>query len=50
MSQFFQRLTKFTSTYLFQIAREESCDYVLIIYMKKYERAYRNYAEAKRVH
>ena len=26
---------KFTSTYLFQIAREKSCDYLLITYMKK---------------
>ncbi len=25
---------KFTSAYLFQIARERSCDYLLIIYMK----------------
>ena len=39
----FQRLTKFgvfekfTSAYLFQIAREKSCDYLLIIYMKKYQ-------------
>ena len=28
---------KFTSAYLFQIAREKSCDYLLIIYMKKCE-------------
>ena len=28
---------KFTSAYLFQIAREKSCDYSLIIYMKKFE-------------
>ena len=41
---------KLTSAYLFQIAREKSCDYVLIIYMKKYEIAYHNYAEAKRAH
>ena len=27
---------KFTSAYLFQIAREKSCDYLLIIYMKKF--------------
>ena len=27
-------LKKFTSAYLFQIAREKSCDYILIIYMK----------------
>ena len=27
---------KFTSPYLFQIAREKSCDYLLIIYMKKF--------------
>ena len=39
---------KLTSAYSFQIAREKSCDYVLIIYMKKYEIAYHNYAEAKR--
>ena len=38
------------SAYLFQIAREKSCDYVLIIYMKKYEIAYHNYAEVKRAH
>ena len=25
---------KFTSAYLFQIAREKSCDYLLIIYTK----------------
>ena len=30
-------LKKFTSAYLFQIAREKSCDYLLIIYMKKFE-------------
>ena len=28
----------------------KSRDYVLIIYMKKYEIAYHNYAEAKRAH
>ena len=28
---------KFTSTYLFQIAPEKSCDYLLITYMKKCE-------------
>ena len=52
MSKFFQRriklhepigecnlwfLKKFTSAYLFQIAREKSCDYLLIICMKKFE-------------
>ena len=26
---------KFTSAYLFQIAQEKSCDYLLIMYMKK---------------
>ena len=26
---------KFTSSYLFQIERENSCDYLLIIYTKK---------------
>ena len=30
-------LKKFTSAYLFQIAREKSCDYLLIICMKKFE-------------
>ena len=33
---------KLTSACLFQIAREKSCDYVLIIYMEKYEMAYHN--------
>ena len=28
---------KFISAYLFQIAREKSCDYLLIIYMIKFE-------------
>ena len=27
---------KFTSAYLFQIVREKSCDYLLIIYMKRF--------------
>ena len=27
---------QFTSAYLFQIAQEKSCDYLLIIYMKKF--------------
>ena len=27
---------KFTSAYLFQIAQEKSCEYLLIIYMKKF--------------
>ena len=27
---------KFTSAYFFQIAQEKSCDYLLIIYMKKF--------------
>ena len=64
-SKSFQRLTKLhdpvgrvqfvvseklMSAYLFQIAREKSCNYVLITYMKKYEIAYHNYAEAKRAH
>ena len=39
-----------TSAYLLQISREKSWDYVLILYMKKYEIAYRNYAKAKRTH
>ena len=43
-------LKKFTSANLFQIAREKSCDYILIMYMKKYEVAYHNYAEEKRAH
>ena len=33
-----------------KIAREKSYDCVLIIHVKKYEIAYRNYAEAKRAH
>ena len=41
---------QFASAYLFQIAREKSCDYVSITYMKKYEIAYHNCAEAKRAH
>ena len=41
---------KFTSAYLFQIAQEKSCDYILTIYMKKCKIAYHNYAEAKRSH
>ena len=36
------------SAYLFQIAREKSCDYALTIYMKKYEIAHHSCAEAKR--
>ena len=44
-------LKKFTSAYLFRIAKKEkSCDYLLIIYMKKYEIAYHNYADAKCAH
>ena len=31
---------------IFQIAREKSFNYVLVIYMKKYDIAYHNYAEA----
>ena len=34
--------TLYTSAYFFQIAREKSCDYVLIIDMKKFEIAYHN--------
>ena len=30
-------LKKFTSAYLFQIAWDKSCDYLLIKYMKKFE-------------
>ena len=59
-SKFIQRLTKlhepvgrvqlvvfekFSSAYLLQIAREKSCDYVVIIYMKKYEIAYNDNAK-----
>ena len=28
---------KFTSAYAFQIAREKSCDYLLIIYVQKFQ-------------
>ena len=34
--QLFAVFEKFTSAYLFQIAQEKSCDYLLIIYMKKF--------------
>ena len=37
MSKFFQRRPKYTSAYFFQIAQEKSCDYLLIIYLKKFE-------------
>ena len=33
-----QSLKKFASAYLFQIAREKLCDYLLVIYMKKFEK------------
>ena len=42
-------LKKFTRAYLFQTARENLCDYVLIIEMEKKEIAY-HYADAKHVH
>ena len=38
---------EFTNAYLFQTAREKSCDYVLILHMKKYEIASHNCAEAR---
>ena len=38
-------MKKFTIAYLFQIAREKSCDYVLIIYMKRYQIVYHNYLQ-----
>ena len=41
---------QFTSAYLFPITREKLCDCVLITYMKKYEIAYHDWAEAKRAH
>ena len=40
-------LKKITGAFLLKIAREKSCDYLLIVNMKKYEIAYHNYAEAK---
>ena len=43
-------LKKLISAYSFQIAQEKSCNNVLMIYMKKYEIAYHNDAEAKQVH
>ena len=46
----FWSFKKFTNVHSFQIAREKPCDNVLIIYMKKYDIAYHNYAEAKRTH
>ena len=35
MSKFFQRCTKVCSLYLFQIAHEKSCDYLLINYVQE---------------
>ena len=32
----FEVFEKFTSAYLFQIAQEKSCDYLLIIHMQKF--------------
>ena len=32
----FEVFEKFTSAYLFQIAQEKSCDYLLITYMKNF--------------
>ena len=64
-TKFFQRLTKlyepvgrvqfvvFEKIYkclFIQIAQEKSGDYVLMIYMKKYEIASHNYVDAKRAH
>ena len=43
-------LKKFTNAYLFQIAQEKSYDYVIIIYMKKYEIAPLTNREALTVH
>ena len=43
-------LWKNLQVHIYSIAREKSCDYVLIIHMKKYEMAYHNYAEAERAH
>ena len=37
ISSAISNLKKITSAYLFQIAQEQSCDYLLIIYMKKFE-------------
>ena len=34
-------LKNFTSAYLFQIAREKSCDYLLIIFMKKLRESFK---------
>ena len=48
----FQRLTKlesekFTTAYLFQIAQEKSCNYLLIIYMTKFRLILLNRRNAK---
>ena len=40
-------LEKFTSAYLFQIAQEKSCNYLLIIYMKKFRLILLNGRNAK---
>ena len=37
---------KFTSAYLFQIPQEKSCDYLSIIYMKKFPDGYAEEAHA----
>ena len=36
----FKVFDEFTSAYLFPIAQEKSCDYLLIIYIKKIRNAY----------
>ena len=65
MSKFFSRLTKLhepvgrvkfvvfeknLQVLIYSKLHLKSCDYVLIMYMKKYEAAYHNYAEEKRAH
>ena len=65
MGKFFQRLTKLHKPVgwaqfvvskklykacLIKIAQQNSCEYVLIIYIKKYKIAYHSYAEAKCTH
>ena len=65
MSKFFSRLTKLhepvgrvkfvvfeknLQVLIYSKLHSKSCEYVLIMYMKKYEAAYYNYAEEKRAH
>jgi len=45
----FVAFEKFTSAYLFQIAREKSCDYLLIIYKRQFRSRFDNFRDNFRV-